>query len=80
VFLIAAPVIAILFVLVSVLAVAVLRSVLRDGEVFWSVWYLLWHGVRLTLHLALVAWGVVLIQQLRATMDHAVEAGALETP
>jgi len=79
VFLIAVPVIAILFVLVSVLAVAVLRGVLRDGEVFWSVWYLLWHGTRLTLHLALVAWGFVLVQQLRGTMDRAVETGSLET-
>jgi hypothetical protein len=79
IFLIAVPIVLLLFGLGAVLATVILRSALRDSDAFSVIWGLLWNGVRLTIHLAMAAWGFLLVQQLRGTMDRAAEGGSVET-
>ncbi|MBL8799640.1 MAG: hypothetical protein JNM56_37505 [Planctomycetia bacterium] len=75
IFLIAAPVVTLLTALGLVLLAIVLRAALGGSDEFPLAWGIFWNGLRLSSHIALLAWGGLLVHQLRWTIDRMMEAG-----
>lgn len=75
IFLIAAPIIALLTALGLVLLAVVLRAAFDDSDLFPVIWGVLWNGLRLLIHIALLTWGGLLVHQLRWTIDRMMDAG-----